>query len=91
MEVMTMGVRVVEDNRGGIKILLGNTEVRGYKDEHGVYYLTKCLKCGAPVRQYINRKGPKRLYCDSCKASSGVKVENGALVTKRGRLEIVEE
>ena len=86
-----MGVKVMEDKKGGIRILLGNTEVKGYKDEQGVYYLTKCLKCGVPVRQYIGRKGPKRLYCDSCKTSSGVKVENGALVTKRGCLEIVEE
>jgi hypothetical protein len=85
-----MGVRVMEDKKG-IRVFLGNTEVKGYKDEQGVYYLTKCLRCEAPVKQYIGRKGPKRLYCDSCKAPSGVKVENGALITKRGRLEIVEE
>ena len=84
-------VRVLEDKKGGIRVILGNTEVKGYRDDFGVYYLTKCIKCGAAVKQYIGRKGPKRLYCDSCKASSGVKVEDGALVTKRGRLEIVEE
>jgi hypothetical protein len=83
-------IRVMEDKKG-IRIFFGNNEVKGYRDDSGIYYLTKCVKCGAAVKQYINRKGPKRLYCDSCKASSGVKVENGALVTKRGRLEIVEE
>jgi len=85
-----MGVKIVEDKKGGIKVFLGNTEVKGYRDEHGVYYLTKCLKCGAPVRQYVGKKGPKRLYCDNCKSTSSVKVENGALITKKGRLEIVE-
>lgn len=84
-------VKVVEDKKGGIRIFLGNVEVKGYRDDSGVYYLTKCTRCGSPVKQYINRKGPKRLYCDSCRTSSGVKVENGSLITKRGRLEIVEE
>jgi RNase P subunit RPR2 len=82
--------RVVEDKKG-IRIVLGNVEVKGYKDESGnIYYLTKCLKCGQGVRQYVNRRGPKRLYCDNCKASGGVKIEDGKIVTKRGVLEIVE-
>jgi len=84
-------IRVMEDKKGGIRVILGNTEVKGYRDDFGVYYLTKCVKCGSPVKQYIGRKGPKRLYCDACKTSGGVKVENGKIVTKRGTLEIVEE
>jgi len=86
-----MGVKVMEDKKGGIRIMLGNVEVKGYRDEHGIYYLTKCTRCGSPVRQYLGRKGPKRLYCDSCKTSSGVKVANGKIVTKKGTLEIIEE
>jgi ribosomal protein L15E len=87
---MTMGVRVVEDKKG-IRVFLGNAEVKGYKDEHGVYYLTRCIKCGAPVKQYVNRRGPKRLYCNNCKVSAGVRVEGNRIVTRKGVLEIVEE
>ncbi len=86
-----MGVKVLEDKKGGIRILLGNVEVRGYRDDLGVYYLTKCTRCGSPVKQYVGRKGPKRLYCDSCRTSSGVKVENGKILTKKAVLEIIEE
>jgi len=83
-------VKVVEDKKG-IRVFLGNTEVKGYKDEHGVYYLTKCLKCGSPVKQYVGRKGPKRLYCEGCRVSGGVKVEGNRIVTRKGVLEIIEE
>jgi hypothetical protein len=84
-------VRVLEDKKG-IRIVLGNAEVRGYKDESGnIYYLTKCLRCGSPVKQYINKRGPKRLYCDSCRANSGVKIDGNKLLTKKGILEIIEE
>ena len=86
-----MGVKVMEDKKGGIRILLGNTEVKGYKDEQGVYYLTKCLKCGNAVRQYIGRKGPKRLYCEGCRVSGSVKVEGNRIVTRKGVLEIIED
>ncbi len=91
LEVKEMGVRVLEDKKGGIRVFLGNVEVKGYRDEVGVYYLTKCIRCGAPVKQYVGRRGPKRLYCDNCRTASGVKVEEGKIVTKRGTLEIIEE
>jgi len=83
-------VRVLEDKKG-IRILLGNVEVKGYKDEHGVYYLTKCIRCGSAVKQYVGRKGPKRLYCDSCKSTGNVRVEGNKILTKKAILEIVEE
>jgi len=83
-------VKVVEDKKGGIKVLLGNTEVKGYRDELGVYYLTKCIKCGNPVKQYLGRKGPKRLYCDNCKSAS-VRVDGNKILTKKAVLEIIEE
>ncbi len=92
LEVKEMGVRVLEDKKGGIRVFLGNTEVRGYKDESGnIYYLTKCLKCGAPVRQYIGKKGPKRLYCDNCRSTGNVRVEGNKILTKKAVLEIIEE
>lgn len=84
-----MGVKVLED-KGGIRILLGNVEIKGYKDEHGIYFLTKCVKCGNKVKQYVNRRGPQRLYCDNCRSAS-VRVDGNKIVTKRAVLEIIEE
>jgi len=84
-------VKVLEDKKGGIRILLGNTEVKGYRDDLGVYYLTKCTRCGSPVKQYVGKKGPKRLYCDSCRSTGNVRVEGNKILTKKGVLEIIEE
>jgi late competence protein required for DNA uptake (superfamily II DNA/RNA helicase) len=90
MEVMTMGVRVMEDKKG-IRVFLGNTEVKGYRDDSGVYYLTRCTRCGTPVKQYVSKRGPKRLYCDNCRSTGNVKVEGNKILTKKAVLEIIEE
>jgi hypothetical protein len=82
---------LVKEENGQILVYLGGKWIKGGKDENGVYYLTKCQKCGNPVRQYIGKRGPKTLYCSSCKTASSVRVQDGKILTKRGVLELIEE
>ncbi len=82
---------LVREEGGKVMVYIGGKWVTGGKDEQGVFYLTKCLKCGSPVRQYLGKKGPKTLYCSSCKTGGTVKVQDGKLITRRGILELVEE
>jgi len=79
--------------REGDKVLvyIGGRWVAGGQDDKGAFFYTKCTSCGGPVKQYLGKRGPKRLKCDSCSASSSVKVQDGKLITRRGVLEIVEE
>jgi ribosomal protein S27E len=82
---------LVKEENGKTLVYLGGKWIQGGRDENGVFYLTKCVKCGNPVRQYLGRRGPKALYCSNCKSNSAVRVQDGKLVTRRGILEIVEE
>ncbi len=82
---------LVKEENGKVMVYLGGKWITGGKDDAGIFYLTKCVSCGGPVKQYLGRKGPKKLRCDNCRTSTGVKVQDGKLITKRGVLEIVEE
>jgi hypothetical protein len=83
---------LVRENGGKVEIYISGKWIRGGKDDRGYYYTTKCAKCGEGlVKQYIGKRGPKALYCEACRTSSTVRVEDGKVITKRGILEIVEE
>jgi hypothetical protein len=82
---------IVREENGKVQVYLGGKWIQGGRDENGVFYLTKCVKCGNAVRQYLGRRGPKALYCSNCKSNSAVRVQDGKLFTRRGVLEIVEE
>ena len=82
---------IVREENGKVQVYLGGKWVSGGRDENGVFYLTKCTSCGGPVKQYLGKRGPKKLRCDNCSTSSSVKVEGNRIVTKRGVLELIEE
>jgi len=82
---------IVREENGKVQVYLGGRWISGGRDGQGVFYLTKCVKCGNPVKQYLGRRGPKALYCDSCKTNSAVRVQDGKIVTRKGVLELIEE
>jgi hypothetical protein len=82
---------LVKEEGGKVLVYVGGRWVPGGKDDKGAFFYTKCVACGGPVKQYLGKRGPKRLKCDSCSTSSSVKVDGNKIVTKRGVLELIEE
>jgi ribosomal protein S27E len=82
---------LVKEENGKTLVYVGGRWVAGGKDDKGAFFYTKCTFCGGPVRQYLGKRGPKRLRCDSCSTSLGVKVEGNKVITRRGVLELIEE
>jgi hypothetical protein len=82
---------LVKEENGKTLVYIGGKWVAGGRDDKGVFYLTKCVSCGAPVKQYLGKRGPKKLRCDNCSTSSSVKIDGNKIVTKRGVLELLIE
>jgi len=82
---------LVREENGKVQVYIGGKWISGGRDEQGVFYLTKCISCGGPVKQYLGKRGPKKLKCDNCSTSSSLKVDGNRIITRRGVLELIEE
>lgn len=81
---------LVREQDGKVFVYVGGKWIPGGKDDKGSFFYTKCTSCGSPVKQYLGKRGPKKLRCDSCSTNASVKVEGNRLLTKRGVLELIE-